>query len=383
MCYLIAPRLFLFPSAPPLLLLPLLLSPPLTKHHLNHRDRHCSSTSSFPLLASAQEDGGGLGAIGYVGADSYREGYSGGVINYDLVQWTPGKNQVHYETGELVVNQVTIVESSRFDYPTRVDPVQSETINLAHFLIDDDLKTKWWSAIDEMEAWIEIDLGNPAVRIMDDDSRWFFLWKYQDQIDAGWDIPYLDGGLIGFHIDEVVIYWSEMYASSDYKIQSSIDKIQWKDRAVKLNMPNVYDRVDSIQGWSSQGVGNTRYVRITMVERGFAKTAWGMRTSEAIGNEDPLGGAQVPEGNGRRSRRRSLLGDGVRSWGRNLLQFITRAEQANIGKDRDGAVDTERTVYGIREIKLIGPEPSRAARSVVPGRVVVVALMALVILSVL
>ena len=47
MCYLIAPRLFLFPSAPPLLILLLLLSPPLTKHHLNHRDRHCSSTSSM------------------------------------------------------------------------------------------------------------------------------------------------------------------------------------------------------------------------------------------------------------------------------------------------------------------------------------------------
>ena len=115
---------------------------------------------------------------------SHDRRYSGGVINYNLVQWKPAKNQMHYETGEPVIDQVTIIESSRFDYPTLVDPVQSETINLAHFLIDDDLKTKWWSAIDEMEAWIEIDLGNPAVRITDDDSRWFFLWKYQDQIDV-------------------------------------------------------------------------------------------------------------------------------------------------------------------------------------------------------
>eukprot|EP00946_MAST-07B_sp_MAST-7B-sp1_P003552 g3552.t1 len=337
------------------LVLPVLLialAPPLA-------NRQPAAAPSAPLLARAQggdDMSADLGAVGYVGADSYREGYSGGVINADLVQWKPEKGQIHYETGELVKEQVTIVESSRFDYPTRTDPVQSETINLAHFLIDDDLKTKWWSAIDEMEAWIEIDLGNPIVRITDDDSRWFFMWKYQDQIDAAWDIPYLDGGLIGFHIDEVIIYWSEMYASSDYKIQSSIDKIQWKDRAVKLNMPNVYDRVDSIQGWSSQGVGNTRYIRITMVERGYAKTAWGMRTSEALENEDPLGGAQVPAGN----RRRLLFSDSVRRWGRNLLQYITRDEQGNIGRDRDGGVSTERTVYGIREIKLIGPEPSQA-----------------------
>ncbi len=360
----------------------LVLSPPPTTYRPGEGEQR-RRPGSFVRIASAQEgDGGGLGAIGYVGADSYREGYSGGVINYDLVQWKPAKNQMHYETGEPVIDQVTIIESSRFDYPTLVDPVQSETINLAHFLIDDDLKTKWWSAIDEMEAWIEIDLGNPAVRITDDDSRWFFLWKYQDQIDAGWDIPYLDGGLIGFHIDEVVIYWSEMYACSDYKIQSSIDKIQWKDRAVKLNMPNIYDRVDSIQGWSSQGVGNTRYVRITMVERGYAKTAWGMRTSEAMDNEDPLGGAQVPEGNrrSRRRRRRSLLGEGLRRFGRNLLQFITREEQANIGRDRDGAVDTERTVYGIREIKLIGPEPSTAVRRAVTGGVMAATLLALALL---
>ena len=336
---------------------------------------------SLPVIfASAQEQAaGGLGAVGYIGADSYREGYSGGIINYNLVQWKPVENQIHYETGELVKEQVTIVESSRFDYPTRTDPVQSETINLAHFLIDDDLKTKWWSAIDEMEAWIEIDLGNPALRIQDEDSRWFFLWKYQDQIEAGWDIPYLDGGLIGFHIDEVIIYWSESYASSDYKIQSSIDRIQWKDRAVKLSMPNRYDRVDSIPGWSSQGVGNTRYVRITMVERGYAKTAWGMRTSEAIEKEDPLGGAQVPEGNRARARQlssSSLGADAEKArnkrdpgWnphevGSRLLQYITRQEQSEIGKDRDIGVGTERTVYGIREIKLIGPEPSEASNIV-------------------
>lgn len=327
------------PDCPPSVTMPILL------RRLFHHNRN---TILLLLLAlfrprpAAPQTAASAGA-GFVGPDTYREGYSGGKINANLVNWKPQADAVHYKTNQPVEPQVTIVESSRFKYPTRQDPVQSETVNLAPFLIDGNLNTKWWSAIDEMQAWVEIDLGNPALRIGDEESRNFFLWKYEDQIEAGKDLPWLDGGLIGFHIDQVVIRWSEMYASSDYKIQSSIDQIQWKDRAVKLAMPNVYDRVDYIQGWSAQGVGNTRWMRITMVERVYAKTAWGMRTDADRGT-----GSDVDAGAG--GRRRSLL------------QFITREEQGQIGTNRDEATNTERTVYGIREIEVIGPEPSVAGR---------------------
>ena len=37
-----------------------------------------------------------------------------------------------------------------------------------------------------------------------------------------------------------------------------MDDVQWKDRVVKQDMPTEYDRVDTLPGWSTQGVGNTR-----------------------------------------------------------------------------------------------------------------------------
>ena len=350
-----------------------------------------------PHPTTSQEDAPVQATTGYVGPDTYREGYSGGELSTNLVQWkVPEGGIIHYETGDNIMEQVTIVESSRYKYPTKADPEQSTAINLAHFLIDADIKTKWWSAIDELQSWIEIDLGNPAVRITDEDSQWFFLWKFADQIEAGADILYLDGGLIGFHIDQVVIRWSENFASADYKIQSSIDKIQWKDRAVQLEMPNEFDRVDIIPGWSVQGVGNTRYLRVTMVSRVYAKNAWGNREGLAWEKEQAEKAAkekeaataaaaeEAGEGSGRRMLRwcaSMLFGEeskivnndspvfyGGRHPGSRVLEyngmpsdegFITPEEQYEIGKNRDAGTATERTVYGIREIEIIGPEPSR------------------------
>ena len=354
------------------------------------------------------QDGPEEATAGYVGADTYREGYSGGNIAANLVLWVlpAPKTYQHYEEPyPYIEEQVTIVESSRYKYPTKADPEQSTAINLAHFLIDADIKTKWWSAIDELQSWIEIDLGNPAHRIRDEDSQQFFLWKYQDQIDAGKEIDYLDGGLIGFHVDAVIIRWSEMFASADYKIQSSIDKIQWKDRAVQLEMPNVYDRVDVIPGWSVQGVGNTRYLRLTMVGRVFAKNAWGMREGPAWekaekerkakekANAAAAEAEAAGEGDGGRRRFLDTWSVSASAWwtwlwdnggirgdahhgddfdrfedpsifygGRQLSDgFITKEEQYDIGKTRDAGTGTERTVYGIREIEIIGPEPSMGA----------------------
>ena len=395
--------------------------------------------SLFPLIVQSQEaagaeagseataappaTGGTTTAVaGYVGPDTYREGYSGGDLQNNLVLWKlPEGGKQHYvKPYPYIPEQVTILESSRFKYPTKADPEQSTAINLAHFIIDSNLQTKWWSAIDELQSWIEIDLGNPAHRIKDEDSLNFFLWKYYDQIEAGRDIEYLDGGLIGFHIDRVVIRWSEMFASADYKIQSSIDKIQWKDRAVQLEMPNEYDRVDIIPGWSVQGVGNTRYLRITMVERVYAKNAWGNREGIAWDKEQKekaaaanaaasaaAASAAGEDGGGRRlwnyfsmlwnhGLRGSDSNDGYdgydgyyddnfvfyggtdprRNLGYNNMPsdegFITPEEQYEIGQNRDAAAGTERTVYGIREIEIIGPVPSNGVRHWISSSLVLV-----------
>ena len=342
---------------------------------LLHLHYHCT-TYAQPAEAEA----------GFVAADTYREGYSGGNIEANLVLWNlPADGINHYEEPyPLIVEQVTIVESSRYKYPTKADPEQSTAINLAHFIIDADVQTKWWSAIDETQSWIEIDMGNPALRITDEESQTFFLWKYKDQVEAGKEIKYLDGGLIGFHVDAVVIRWSEMFASADYKVQSSIDKIQWKDRAVQLEMPNVYDRVDVIPGWSVQGVGNTRYLRVTMVERVFAKNAWGSREGlawertederNAKAQADAAAKAADAAGEGGARRLLRAFWHTVRGklWGRESVReppvfyggrqlsdgYITKEEQYEIGKNRDAGTATERTVYGIREIEIIGPEPS-------------------------
>jgi hypothetical protein len=386
--------------------------------------------------AAAGDSGAGVQAVsGYVGPDSYREGYSGGDLQNNLVLWKlPEGGIQHYEEPyPYIVEQVTILESSRYKYPTKQDPEQSTAVNLAHFIIDSDLKTKWWSAIDELQSWIEIDLGNPAHRIRDEDSQNFFLWKFEDQIDAGKEIEYLDGGLIGFHIDQVIIRWSEMFASADYKIQSSIDKIQWKDRAVQLEMPNVYDRVDIIPGWSVQGVGNTRYLRITMVERVYAKNAWGMREGVAwkkVQEEEAAAAraaaaAAEAEASGENAggRRRRVWSSLSALWNNGLRVhavpvngdievaephvyyggydprksnkerklsysnmpsdegFITPEEQYNIGRDRDGTTETERTVYGIREIEVIGPEPSSSTTFHVSFSVLLILLMAVLVVG--
>ena len=255
----------------------------------------------------------------FLGPDTYREGYSGGKLDANLVLWKPYDGAPEGgRFGDETKPQVEIKQSSRHKYPTKEQPKESQTINEAFMIIDDSLKTYWWSALDERQSWIEINLGNPIVRIQDVISRDFFIWKYQDNIDSAVEIHYLKetGGLCGFHIDQVTIYWAQLYAARDYKVMSSVDRIQWKDRSVQIDMPNLYDRVDVIPGWSTQGIGNTRYIRFVMVDRVTARNEWGNCDRADC------------------TRRRRLL----------------------------QAPANEETVYGIREIVVTGPEPSSAAR---------------------
>ena len=246
----------------------------------------------------------------YIGADTYREGYASGPIlnlclapedgrtrcNKDLVCEEPKEDDPMVWT--------TIAASSKFVVPTKVQPNLNPSITTIDQVIDGSLKTKWWSAWDETEAWVQINLGSPLDRIKDRDSYEFFAWKYKDNIEAGKDINYLKDGLTGFHIDKCIIRWDAWYAAMDYVVRSSMDDVQWKDRVVKQDMPTDYDRVDTLPGWSTQGIGNTRYVRFTYILRVYPKDAWG--------------NTQIQP--------------------KPFLQ--------------------EKASYGIREIELIGPEPS-------------------------
>eukprot|EP00943_MAST-04B_sp_MAST-4B-sp1_P001688 g1688.t1 len=246
----------------------------------------------------------------YIGADTYREGYaSGSILNLCL---PPEENrprcnkdlvcQVPPETDPMV--WTTIAASSKFVVPTKKQPNLNPSITTIDQVIDGKLNTKWWSAWDETEAWVQINLGSPIDRIKDRDSYEFFTWKYKDNMDAGKDINYLKDGLIGFHIDKCIIRWDAWYAAMDYVVRSSMDDVQWKDRVVKQDMPTEYDRVDSLPGWSTQGIGNTRFVRFTYILRVYPKDAWGN----------------------------------------------TQIQPKPFLK--------EKATYGIREIELIGPEPS-------------------------
>ena len=76
---------------------------------------------------------------GYIGPDTYREGYSGGTLDANLVDYAceeEGKDDC-----------VVIYESSRHNYPTKEQPRESPTVNIATFLIDGNMGTVWWSAI--------------------------------------------------------------------------------------------------------------------------------------------------------------------------------------------------------------------------------------------
>ena len=252
----------------------------------------------------------------YIGADEYREGYATGPI-VNLCS-KPGE-------GRLVCNRDMVCEdptlkpkglpptwteisaSSQFVVPGKKQPNLNPSITTIQMVIDGSITTKWWSAWDETEAWVEINLNSPVDRIQDAESYEFFTWKFKDQIEAGKDINYLKDGLVGFHIDKCIIRWDGWYSSMDYKVMSSLDRVQWKDRVVKQNMPTVFDRVDDLPGWSTQGPGNTRYVKIQFVTRVFPLNEWGAGTKDSL----------------------------------------TR----------------ERTTYGIREIELIGPEPSASNRN--------------------
>ena len=251
-----------------------------------------------------------LASSQYIGPDEYREGYATGPIvnlctkpeegrltcNIDLICEDPTLKP----GGEL--RWAEISASSQFVVPDKKQPNPNPSITTSQMVIDGSLTTKWWSAWDELEAWVEINLNSPIDRIQDADSYNFFTWKFKDQIEAGKDINYLKDGLIGFHIDKCIIRWDGWYSSMDYKVMSSLDRVQWKDRIVKQNMPTEFDRVDELPGWSTQGPGNTRYVKIQFVTR------------------------VIP----------------LNDWGTGLVDPLTK----------------ERTAYGIREIELIGPEPS-------------------------
>jgi hypothetical protein len=253
-----------------------------------------------------------IGIGQYIGADTYREGYaSGPILNLCL---PPGKDRpvcnkdlvCEVPPEDRPLEWTTIAASSRYVEPDTKQPKLNPSVTTIDKLIDGDITTKWWSAWDETEAWVQINLGSPLDRIKERDGYEFFTWKYKDNMEAGKDINYLKDGLIGFHIDTCIIRWDAWYAAMDYVVRSSMDDVQWKDRVVKQDMPTEYDRVDTLPGWSTQGIGNTRYVRFTYILRVYPKDAWGN----------------------------------------------TQIQPKPFAR--------EKAPYGIREIELIGPEPSIA-----------------------
>ena len=110
----------------------------------------------------------------YIGADTYREGYATGpilnlclppeenrpVCNKDLVCEVPREDSPPLEW-------TTIAASSRYVEPDTKQPKLNPSITTIDQLIDGDLTTKWWSAWDETEAWVQINLGSPLDRIKD------------------------------------------------------------------------------------------------------------------------------------------------------------------------------------------------------------------------